>query len=271
MVRRVLPILLVLLCWRSAWAQLSDEQKTDRARIHLKAAIAYYDDGRNEHAAREMNAAYELRPLPDLQYNLAQCYERLNRLADAAQAYETYLKGKPNAADRKNVQARIDNLRERTRAEAAGQVAPSPAPTAEKVVFKTIVVYREKAPPPGRAARWAAYGLGVLALAGVATGIAYAVLAKQAADTVTNGGDLVTTPVFGDKARDAQDSGHTYPIISGVSFGIAGAAAIGSVALYLAGNKIDKDAARREQQQSSRGVNLAIAPTLGGLVVAGTF
>src|SRR6478672_4077233 len=81
---------------------LTDEEKTERARIHLKAAIAYYDDGRYEDASREMRAAYDLRPLPDLQYNLAQCYERLNKLSDAAKSYETYLSAKPDAPDRRN-------------------------------------------------------------------------------------------------------------------------------------------------------------------------
>jgi tetratricopeptide (TPR) repeat protein len=268
--------LIVLCVAQSALAQVGDEEKTDRARIHLKSAIAYYDDGRYEDAAREMTSAYSLRPLPDLQYNLAQCYERLNRLEDAARSYETYLQAKPDAPDRKNVQARIDNLRERAKAEASGQALPSPAPVGEKVVFKTIVVYREKAAPPGRAARWAAYGLGVLALAGVATGIAYAVLAEKAANNVTHGGNVMNPPTFDGRLRDTQDSGKSYPIVSGVSFGVAGLAAIGAIGLYVAGNKIDREAQKREQRESaSRGRWWTIAPSFtptgGGVAAMGGF
>jgi len=84
------------------------DDKTERARIHLKAAIAYYDEARYEDAAREMEAAYQLKPLPDLQYNLAQCYERMGRYDDAAKAYESYLACKPEAPDKRQVMQRID-------------------------------------------------------------------------------------------------------------------------------------------------------------------
>src|SRR3954470_21191590 len=136
--RFILAFLLIIIC--SARVTLAQDDKTERARIHLKAAIAYYDEARYEDAAREMEAAYQLKPLPDLQYNLAQCYERLGRYTDAARAYETYLTANTGAADRKLVETRIANLRERAAATAAGSQAPLPPPS-EKVVFKTIVVY----------------------------------------------------------------------------------------------------------------------------------
>src|SRR6185503_4452949 len=98
----------------------------------------------------------------------------LGRPEDAARAYKKYLEGSPKAIDRATVEARIANLEKR------GQ-APPPTP-GERVVFKTIVVYRDAPPQPGRVARWAAWGVGVLAAAGLASGIATAVLAAQAAD-----------------------------------------------------------------------------------------
>src|SRR5712692_943919 len=82
----------------------AEDLNTERARIHVKAAVAYYDEGKYEDAAKEMRVAYELKPLADLQYNLAQCYERLNKLEEAADAYEKYLAGKATAPDRKQVQ-----------------------------------------------------------------------------------------------------------------------------------------------------------------------
>jgi hypothetical protein len=138
------------------------------------------------------------------------------------------------------------------------------APPTEKVVLKTIVVYKTAPPPPGRAARWAAYGLGALGLAGLATGIAYAVLAAQAASDVTHGGDPANPMPFDGSVRATQENGKTYPIISGVSFGIGGLAVAGAVALYLIGNKIDREAPK-----------LTLAPALGpnggGLLAAVRF
>jgi tetratricopeptide (TPR) repeat protein len=257
--------LALMLLARPAWA-VSDEEKTNRARIHLKAGIAYYDDGRYEDASREMLSAYELSRLPDLQYNLAQCYERLNKLDEAARAYELYLAGKPAAADQKNVQARIDNLRERAKAEAAGQTLPA-APV-EKVVFKTLVVYRAPPPPPGRVARWAAYGLFVLAAGGLATGIAYAVLAREAASEVTVSGNLSSPPTFDGKVRDTQESGQSYPIIAGVSFGVAALSAAAGIALFVVSKKIDKEQDKRDKDA---GLSFAFGPQGGGVTYKVSF
>src|SRR6516165_11225006 len=99
--RLFLGLTLLTLLLRGAAAQ---DDKTERARVHLKAAIAYYDEARYDDASREMEAAYALKPLPDLQYNLAQCYERLGRYADAAKAYQTYLQGNAAANDRRLVE-----------------------------------------------------------------------------------------------------------------------------------------------------------------------
>jgi tetratricopeptide (TPR) repeat protein len=256
-------ILVFLLLLGSARVATAQDDKTERARIHLKAAIAYYDEARYEDAAREMEAAYQLKPLPDLQYNLAQCYERLGRYTDAATAYATYLKANPAATDRKLVETRIANLRERAAATAAGsQVAPLP-PT-EKVVFKTIVVYKTAPPPPGRGVRFAAYGLGALALGAAASGIAFAVLAKQDADYVTSHGSTTTPMSFDGAARDAQKSGQADTIVSGVSFGVAALCAGGAIGLYLLGNKIDKEAPKLTMAPS-------LSPTGGGFVLAGRF
>jgi hypothetical protein len=186
-----------------------------------------------------MEAAYRLRPVADLQYDLAQCYERLARFSDAADAYRKYLSGAHNASDRALVEARIANLEKRT----AGQPMPSAAP--ERVVFKTIVVYREAPPPPGRAARWAAWGVGVLAAGGLASGIATAVLAAQAADQVKAGADPSMPPAFEGKPRDAERRGGTMTIISRGTLGVAVVGAAGAVALYYLGNKIDREAKQR--------------------------
>jgi hypothetical protein len=253
---------LVLLIGGAGRARAQD-QKTERARIHLKAAIAYYDEARYEDAAREMEAAYALKPLPDLQYNLAQCYERLGRYNDAATAYDTYLRANAEAQDRKLVETRIANLRERAAAVKAGSQVPPPSGGNEKVVFKTLVIYKEAPPKPGRGVRFVAYGLGAVALGAVGSGIAFAVLASKEADTVTKGGSTITTPSF-DTVRDAQKNGQTDVIISGVSFGVAGLCAGGAIGLYLLGNKIDKEAPKLTMAP-------VLAPGTAGMMVAGRF
>jgi tetratricopeptide (TPR) repeat protein len=251
----------------SAIGRAAPDANTVAARSHVQAGIAFYDDGKYEEAAREMEAAYKLKPLADLQYNLAQCYERLGRLADAAEAYRKYLAGKPEAEDRDNISARIASLEQRIAAARAGQAAPPPPPV-EKVVLKTVVVYREAPPPPGRGARFAAYGLGALALAGLASGIAFAVLAKQDADYVSTSGNALMPPPFDGRVADTQSAGRTDEIVSWVSFGAAAVCAAGAVGLWALGRHIDKEAAAAAQQVA---VVPTASPSGGGLLVAGSF
>jgi tetratricopeptide (TPR) repeat protein len=225
----------------------------DSARAHLFAGIAYYDEARYDDAAREMEAAYRLKPLPALLYNLAQCYERLGRAADAAETYRRYLSASPRAEDRVVVETRIRNLEERA------ETAPP-----EKVVMKTIVVYRER-PPPGRAARWAGGGVAALGLAALGAGIATAVLAGRAADDLAAQADPANPMPFEGVARDAQNRGETLAVVAGVSFGLALLAAGGSLGLFLIGKKIDREA--------DKAVLLAplVGPRGGGLVLGGRF
>jgi hypothetical protein len=44
--------------------------------------------------------------------------------------------------------------------------------------------------------------------------------------------------------REIQQSGRIYPIVAGVSYGVAGLCAFGGVGLYLLSRKIDKEAPR---------------------------
>ena len=132
-------------------------------------------------------------------------------------------------------------------------------------MFKTIVVYKTAPPPPGRGVRIAAYGLGVLALGAAASGIAFAVLAKQDADAVTKGGSTTRPPTFdGHGARRAEERGRPTSSSSGVSFGVAALCAGGAIGLYLLGNKIDKEAPKLTMAPT-------LSPTGGGFVLAGRF
>jgi tetratricopeptide (TPR) repeat protein len=275
MVRSWLWLAFVLVIFSPTPVGAVEDEATSKARVHLRAGIANYDEGRYAEAANEMEQAYALRPLPDLQYNLAQCYERLGRLEDAAKAYELYLTGRHDAPDVEKVKKRIEHLHERQRAQQEGRDAPA-LKQEEKVVFKTIIVYKELPPPPGRAARWAAYAVGALGLAGLATGVAFAVLTAQAGHDVHNQGSLTNPPVFDGSLRAKQDAAHLYPIGTGVGFGIGGLAIGGAIGLYMSGRKIDREAQKSREQQAALP---SVAPfyarsgaaTVGGLTVAGQF
>jgi len=232
------------------------DELMDKARVHSQAGIAYYDEARYDEAAREIEAAYRIKPLPELQYNLAECYERLGKPADAAAAYQKYLDGKPGAEDRPAVEARIKNLKAR------GESGASTA--GQKVVLKTIVVYRELPPPPGRAARGAAYGAGVLGLAGLAVGILGTVQAVSASNDVTHAANPATPPSFDGKPRDSQTRLDTFTVVAAVGYSVAMLGAGAFAGLYLIGGKIDREA---KKVQLSAG----IAPGAASLALTGRF
>ena len=274
---RWMKLLLVCALVSSVGVAVAEEDTAvQRARIHVRAGIADYDEGRYTEAAGEMEQAYALKPLPDLQYNLAQCYERLGRLADAEKAYTIYLGGMRDAQDRAQVELRIAHLRERQQAEAEGKKELAPR-VEEKVVFKTLVVYREAPPPPGRAARWAAYALGALGVAGLATGVAFAVLTSQAGKSVHDQGNATSPPVFDGALRAKQDAAHLYPIGTGVGFAVGGLALGGAAGLYVGSRKIDREA--KKQREAEQALLPTVAPfyaragaaTIAGLSVAGQF
>jgi tetratricopeptide (TPR) repeat protein len=73
-----------------------------------------YQQGDYETAVSAWNRAYELDARPLIQYNLAQAYERLGRLQDAAQALDRYLEtAEPGDQYQADARARRSALRER--------------------------------------------------------------------------------------------------------------------------------------------------------------
>lgn len=178
-----------------------EDADTLRAKLYLEAAVAYFNDGQYADAERGMLRAYELRPVPELQYNLGQCQERLGAIDRAVSSYRSYLKNRPDAEDAAEVVRRIGQLEERMHSESAlmavstpgagsAATAPPPAtapaagsaaapPPAEKVIFKEIIVYKEPPPKAGRQVRAAGLGLLGLTAAGLATGIVFSVETSQ--------------------------------------------------------------------------------------------
>lgn len=273
--------LIVTLLLSGMAAHAAADPALERARIHLRAGMADYDEGRYAEAAAEMEQAYAQKPVPDLQYNLGQCYDRVGRLEDAAKAYEAYLAGKPGSPDADVVHKRIANLRARAQAQAEGKADPetaAPPPPKEKVIWRTLVVYRELPPPPGRAARAAAYGLFALGAAGLATGIAFAVLTTQASHDIETGGNVNSAPCFCGPQQATQAAARLYPIGTGVGFAVGALAAGGATGLYLYSRKVDREAKRALEREDLARVP-TFAPyyvrtdrgTVGGVTIAGHF
>src|SRR5213595_2135419 len=91
-----------------AWA--APDGATAEAKQHYNKAIQYYDLGRFEEAAKEFEAAYELKQDPTLLYNLAQAYRRMGSGKRALELYKNFLRKVPETPLREEVEARIAAL-----------------------------------------------------------------------------------------------------------------------------------------------------------------
>lgn len=123
----------------------------------LRARSAY-EAGRFREAVALYREAYGHKADPTLLFNLARCYEALATEADlqaSIEAYEGYLRARPNASDHAAVERRIAVLREQTKLldearKAKERPATQPEPTLAPPETRTDA---PASPQPGRPAR----------------------------------------------------------------------------------------------------------------------
>jgi tetratricopeptide (TPR) repeat protein len=165
--RRLPAWLAIALLLQTLSARADDNEA---ARAHFQVGQSYYDEANYAEALKAFKEAHRLSKRPALHYNIALCHERLEHYSEAIASLEAYLTEVPEATDRKLVEGRIANLREREARErerkereardaAARAKPPEPAPASPAVVEQ---------PPPKRrrVATWVVGGLGLGLLAG---------------------------------------------------------------------------------------------------------
>jgi tetratricopeptide (TPR) repeat protein len=97
---------------------------------HFQHGSQLYADGKWSEALAEFEAGYEAYPLRGFLVNIGQCYRKLERLEEAADAWRHYLQTHPNDARlREEVGDALAEVEAAIRAR-----APAPAPPVETVV-----------------------------------------------------------------------------------------------------------------------------------------
>lgn len=74
----------------------AEDEKTRRAKVHYQQGKAYYDAKAYDLAIEEYLAAYQLMPLPELHFNVAQAYRLMGDEKKALEYYRLYLEAAPN-------------------------------------------------------------------------------------------------------------------------------------------------------------------------------
>jgi tetratricopeptide (TPR) repeat protein len=95
---------------QAAPAEQSPEARKALAQKHLEKGVAHFDRKRYKDAIDAFLEANRLFPSPTLSFNAAKAYERMGDSAGSLRFYRDYLRRKPDAADRRDVEKRIGEL-----------------------------------------------------------------------------------------------------------------------------------------------------------------
>lgn len=112
----------------------SEAQKKQQAKEHYEKATRFYDVGKYDEAINEYEAAYLLIEDAALLFNIGQAYRLWDKPEEAMRSYKNYLRRRPDASNRADVEKKIadlDRLIEGRRKEATAppsQPLPPPVP-----------------------------------------------------------------------------------------------------------------------------------------------
>jgi tetratricopeptide (TPR) repeat protein len=117
------------------------------AREHFQRGSKLYNLGHYAEAAREFEAAYEIKDDPALLFNIGQANRQAGESKKALLAYRSYLRNIPEAPNRKLVETTIAELQTQIEREQKVE-APAPPPAAPEKQVVVIVQQPVPAPPP---------------------------------------------------------------------------------------------------------------------------
>lgn len=254
--RAAVVVLALVVCAPTVRAA-GDADKLQEAKDHYDRGMAHYELGEFGAAVEEFKAAYALSQAPGLLFNLAQA-SRLNKeYEQALHFYRTYLRVRPDAANRDDVEKRISELEPivemRRRAEMEKLSAPQPLiePKTSPADDKAQAVVVKPLPPGGRAERIAGIVVGVAGVgllgAGIGLGLASLDAQNKLSSLATQMGtwSAEQASLYQTGQRDAAAATGLY---------VAGGVAVATgVILYVVGWKKDRARAR-----------FAIVPAPGG-------
>lgn len=242
----------------------SEEEAAPEEDPNFQRAVEAYRRGTELYNAAKFDEALEafqeaatLYASPDFQFNIAKCYERLNKYEEAIRSYELYLRTAEDTGDSAVVEASIADLKRRIEerdAAAENEPEPEPEPTGPTK-------------PPGRTLVLTGgvllgVGAAVALVGGLAFGIPVSSKNATLGEVLDDNPDGLTF-AEADKIADAARSSQTIEL---VMIGVGGALVLTGAVLLGVGMSKNKKA---------KTARLQVAPTWGrngaGLSLSGSF
>ena len=243
--------------------EVRDNPQLERAMEAFNRGTENYNNAKYTEALADFQEAASLYASPDFQYNIGLCYQKLGKVDEAILAFETYLKTKPDAPDRANVEDRIARLKE---AKATGMpmddtpppdngprpADPPPDDTKKKGDGKPLIIA-------------GAVLAGVGAALGLGGGIGAGVAARQRSDDLD---DIQSGGNPGNQSfQDAQDLEDEGKRLEGIQIGLAAAGA----AIAVTGVVLIAIGLSKRKASKRAGVVPQLGPGLAGLSLTGRF
>lgn len=199
-----------------------------------------YNAARYEDALGHFQEAATRYASPDFQYNIGLCYERLDKPDEAIRAFRTYLRAKPDADDRANVEDRIFQLeRDLERAKAETEADAPPAPPTQPDPDPTPT---EPAKPSRPFIISGAVLTGVGAALALGGGIGFGAAAADRSAAVDEVNDGNPDGLTFDEVQRLDDEGRRFETFQIVTAAAGAAVAVAGVALLAVGLKRKKAA-----------------------------
>ncbi len=254
-----------------------DDAKKAEAKALYDKGITHYNLGEYDKAIAAFRQAYEISLAPGLLFNIAQAH-RLNKdYEQASKLYSTYLRLKPDAPNRADVEARIAEMNAILAQQnkvgdkaPVGTVPPEGEKGPPKPATPTPTDPSSGTPPPSDPAVGSVTtdvprpvsGGATLKLAGISTAalggaliITGAIFGSMASGAESDLNGLNNGGTWDQAAQDKYDSGKRNNTIAIACLVTGGLAVVGGGAMWFVGNKKSKES------------SVAIVPARGG----GTF
>lgn len=256
-IRHIASLVVVLWAWAPLVAQAEEGEDFDAL---VAEAMENYQAHNYERAIELFTRAYEIRPEPELIYNIARSYERSAQRERAIEAYERFLEMPATTADlRARALSNLTALREEMaaleRAEqqaARAESTPEPQPEGEATPGPTTGRPGAGATEPKgiRISGWVLFGLGA---ATTIAGVVFASLAIGADNEFEQAG---LNPERLSLREDVQRNA----LIADILIFSGGAIGLTGIGLLIA------DAIRRSREQGDDEETLAIRPAPPGSI-----
>jgi tetratricopeptide (TPR) repeat protein len=227
----------------------TEDQKKAEARALYEKGLSHYNLGEFDQAIAAFRAAYAISSAPGLLFNIAQSFRLKKDYEQATYFYTTYLRLKPDAPNRADVEARLQEMQEALEEQKKqpskapiGTIPPDGGTTTTTTTTTTTPTGGTTPAPtapqgetgvPSQSLITAGYVTGATGAALVITGVIFGSMARSAEKDLNSLSDDQGT--WTQEQQDKYDAGKRNNTIAIISFVAGGAAIATGATLFVLG------------------------------------